>query len=61
MFYRGFTVITDAQGNATIVYDDLNVASDPALNTPSLRALHNYVLATDTQLPEERCRLSFEG
>ena len=61
MLYRGFVVLTDAEGNSEIIYDELNVTSDPALNTPSLRALHNFVLENDPTLSEEmRKRLSFE-
>lgn len=52
IFYRGFTILTDQEGNSTVYYDDPSFGSD-ALNTPSLYSVCDYVLKNSENLPKE--------
>ena len=52
LIYRGFTAVVDASGNAQIVYDDLAIAENPELNTPSLKAVYSYA-KNDPSITEE--------
>lgn len=56
LFYRGFTILTDAYGANLICYDDLTY-SNAALNAPTLQALYKHVLSDKTaNLPYEVTR-----
>ena len=54
LIYRGFTAIVDERGFAEIFYEDLSIAANPELNTPSLRAVYTQALSDPFLSPEER-------
>ena len=58
MFYRGFTVLADAEGNVvTIVYDEYSITDELALEwglaTPSIWELHDYAMAANPFMDSE--------